>query len=176
LNPVFWQRPFASAQAALTARQSLLQSQVEMIRGQNPEQILSNLPLKAGYLLAHSFITPPMIAESGNYLQVTHAAETAYFANPLHNLFRSMFYGAIFLILTLTGGIMATLETIRAKTSISNRAGWVIAAGLFLASSLIVMVPVPWQRYVIPIIPFSCIFAAWPIKAVINRKNSPCRA
>jgi len=172
LDPVFWLYPLQSAQEAIFARRLLLESQVAVIQSQNPEQILSTFPLRIANLIAHGFFTSPMIAESRNYLQATRAAELAYFAEPLHTLFRSVLFGAINLILTLTGSILALLKTIRDPQTREKRTAWMLAAGLFIILGLVWMVPLPWQRYVIPLVPLNCLFAAWPFQGLIQRRKS----
>lgn len=162
LNPVFWAYPIPSLLAAGRERQQLLQSQIETIARQDPDQILTSVPMRAGSLIAHTFFTPPMIAESLNYFSATLEAQSIYFDQPLHSLFRAMFAGTIYLIFTLIGLATAIYQTVTRQNRPDSRIPWLLLSLAFLAGGLIAVVPLTWQRYVMPLIAFPCIFAAWP--------------
>lgn len=162
LNPFLWNDPFHAATAAWNARQDLLQRQLEVFQAAIPEQTLTAPTSRLANLLANLYLTPPMIAEAGNYLSNTATAASAYLANPLNNLFRGLWSGAGFLSLTLVGWIL--LLKVRVSIQENKYQAWMLAAGgFFQFLSLLAAVTLPFQRYIIPLLPFVCLYIAFAL-------------
>jgi hypothetical protein len=67
------------------------------------------------------------------------------------------------MILTIFGTLVALIQ-IRRQTPTKRRA--LILALLASVSqivAIIVLIPLPWQRYVIPLVPFTCLWAAYAV-------------
>lgn len=167
LNPVFWHQPILAAQAAISARQDLIERQVEDTLTIAPEKLLESPLERALVLIANIYISPPEYGLVGN-LSPTRESVDAYIAIPGHNLFRGVLPGAIFLILTILGLYMAMRDIITTHHPKHYTILVLFLTTLFLATALILAVPFPWARYSIPTVPFACIWLAYGIYKLLN--------
>lgn len=157
LNPFLWAHPVAAGQAALAARADLTARQVTEIGAQAPGTTSMPPLARLGALLAQLYFAPLAIADVGNYLANTQAASQAYLSNPLNTLLRNLAGGAVLLLLTLLGTIVA----MRNLTRHPNRTtALLILAALFQTTFLILFFPIPWQRYYLPALPLFNLLAA----------------
>jgi hypothetical protein len=160
LNPFLWSQPIPAMLAALRARQALASAQIS----DRPAQSLNTPGLKLIGLIGSVYLTPPIFAETSNYLADTRAAEEAYLVNPLHSLFRSIPAGGILMVMSLFGfaaGIRRATSR-AAQPDGPARRGLILllAATLFQTLILLVLIPLPWQRYYLPVVPYACLWTA----------------
>lgn len=159
LNPFLWAHPLEAIQAAVAARQDLLTRQTHEFALASPDAVLNSPWVTGVALSANLFVTPPAIADVGNYLNQTRSAADAYLANPFHQLFRSLWAGGLFLVLSIAGSLIAL------KRSLVNRnPQWSLWALLWLAGflqlvALALTITLPFQRYVLPLVPFTCLWS-----------------
>jgi hypothetical protein len=99
-----------------------------------------------------------MFAETGNYRQATAAAEAAYRAAPGLALDRGLGEAAFLLAATLLGLITAVRQAWRAAARRRVLLLFLLAT-LFQSAGLLLAVPLPWQRYSLPLVPFACLWA-----------------
>lgn len=158
-HPFLWSEPLPALQSALRARQALASAQAV----DRPDQVLDTPAKKLVGMIGSLYITPPIFSETANYTTETRAAEAAYLANPLHSLFRSLVVGGILLAISLFGFITATVRALKAKSVEQRRLVLLLFATLTQALGLLALVPLPWQRYYLPLVPFSCLWAAYGI-------------
>jgi len=159
LNPVFWSQPSKALQVALFERQQLLTQQVEDMRLLMPDRVLDSLGKKTVAQIANLFILPPSVADVGNYIDNTKDSEEVYLSNPMNTLLRGLIGGGFSMVLTLLGITLAGIQIPglspqKRKVPIL----FLLATGIQICG-LIIFVPLPWQRYVIPLVPFVCIWA-----------------
>ena len=168
LNPFLWRNPVLAAQEALYQRNILLQQQVDDVRNQAPSQVLETPSKRAAVLLAQMYLTPPTFSEVGNYRAHTAPTEISYLEIAGHRFGRDPLAGGIILGMTLLGIIAVIREITVAERVIRKRLLLFLSAFIAIAFVLIAMVPLPWQRYSLPLIPFISIFfgigIAWGIK------------
>jgi hypothetical protein len=182
LNPFLWRYPWRAFQASLIARQALSQQQVADALRLAPEKALLSPGMRAVALLANLYITLPSFAEVSNYLEQTAATEQAYMAVPGHNLLRGMAGGGVMLVTTLFGVIVACLRLLRRNaTQIQTNSQvnpygqkrtltLLLLATICQAATLILFIPLPWQRYVIPLVPFTGLWSSYAIGLFLERK------
>lgn len=164
LNPWLWRQPVAALRAALAERNKLLALQAADMREIAPQQVLDTAGERLMALTAHLFLTPLSFAEVGNYRQATASAEAAYLNNPLHTLLRGTVGGVVLLVLFLLGLSLA-LVNLRRVSSLPRRAlVLVLLAGALQLGAIVAAVPLAWQRYVIPLLPFVCLWAAYALR------------
>lgn len=172
LNPVLWGDPFGAARAAWQARRALLDRQTADVRRLVPEQVLETPGERAAGLLAHLYIAPPVFAEAGNYQAATAGSEAAYLTFPLNNIWRGPLGAGLLLGATLLGFVwvarVAWIDPSRRKVFLL----FLLAEG-FQAAGLVAAVPLPWQRYSLPLVPFICLMAACGFAWVIRWFSSP---
>jgi len=157
LNPFYWKQPYQALKAGFQARLELANRQLADHGGVLGLQE-TNLPVQAAAVLAQTYLTPPQTEEVGNYLLDTQQSKQQYLENPLHNWGRGWIAGTALLILSLAGFIFTLLRRNNltrqenAKTLI-----WTLASlGTFLA----LLLPLPWQRYTVPLLPFVVFWTA----------------
>lgn len=174
LNPVAWKDPIPAARAAVEARSELATRQIDTLSAVSPEMVMRTPLQRVTGWLTYLFFTPPATADVANYLHNTQSAADAYFANPLNNLLRNPAGGMIVLILSLSGFILAALQTLRALKNNTSLALQLLAT-LVLTLSLVLLIPLPFQRYGIVLIPFVNLWLAffladWIGKLIKNRE------
>lgn len=163
LNPLWWSNPVESLHASWDARQELLASQAS----ESALQYRSSIPQRALVMIANLTIAPLAFYEVGNYRAQTLESEQAYLANPLHGLLRGHVGGGIFMVLALTGIIVGLRDLRHVQTDLQRKLTLLLLAMLAQFSGLLVMVPLSWQRYVISLIPFLCLWVTYPLRKVL---------
>ncbi len=168
LNPFLWSNPIQAFQAAIHARQNLTGNQVAALGAVRPDLLLGSLSQRLLGLAAQLFITRPAVADIGNYLAQTQSAAAAYFSDPFNQLLGGLIGGGILLVLSFSGFLLAAANSIKTRAP-SNRLPL-----LFLLSTLLIFItlvwflPIPWQRYYLPLVPFTCLWAAYTVSKAIS--------
>jgi hypothetical protein len=174
LNPFVWQNPISTISAATITRQDLLSRQTADYQGQFPAGGPS-LSTQVLVVLGQIYLAPLQFEEAGNYTVNTASQKQAYLQNPLNDLLQGPLWGAGFLFLTVSG-MGFSFYRFRSKAPANRR--WLIlltiaTLGEFLA--IVIALPLPFQRYVIPLIPLACIWSGIGIESILRgftpRKN-----
>lgn len=154
LNPVFWKHPLDAIREGTAQRADLSSRMREDYRTSMDffEQTI--------FLVAHTFIQPPAIADVLNYQDETLEAERNYLREPFNNLFRGFAGGSIMLFLTIAGWIIFVKQA-AAKIYVE----WIrllIFTAITIASifSLMMFTAAPFQRYYIILVPLFSISQA----------------
>lgn len=168
LNPVFWRNPFAAVEEALYQRQNLLERQVVDARIISPQLILESPLERVAVTLGQVYLAPPIFSEVGNYRTETEFSEDQYLDKYGNNLGRNVYSAAIFLGSTLLG-IIASFRRVSQHGFYQEKSLTLILLSFFtLLIGMIATIPLAWQRYSIPLVPFISIFASlglvWIIK------------
>lgn len=171
LYPVLWSNPLNASIAAWNARQQLLAQQIGMIASLNPELMLTGFSERLATFVIHFFMSPPAIADVANYLNQTSATQQAYLANPLHALGRGVAGGAILLAFTLVGAAIGVNKIYRRAPERRQMIVLIFATALQILA-LVAVVSLPFQRYVIPAVPFVCLWAAIGITSIRNTNHT----
>jgi hypothetical protein len=143
----------------MNARQALLERQVADVRLLAPEQVLETPGERGLAILAHLYLAPPMFAETGNYQAETAREEAAYLAYPLNRLWGGQL-GAGFLLAATLLGLAWTARTVRCDPAKRRATSLFLLAGFLQTAFLVAAVPLPWQRYSLPLVPFVCLLAS----------------
>lgn len=160
LNPILWSDPIPAALDAFHLRQSFTQSQFDTIGAIASNQSLSS-PVDRGLaLIANLYFTPPAIADVGNYVEETVVSAKLYLSNPINDLLRGSLGGSLVLFLSLFGVATYIFEAFSGQEERRRQAAIVVAAGLSQFAILAATIPVPFQRYAMPLVPFACLFSA----------------
>jgi hypothetical protein len=159
MNPVAWQHPLTVARAAAQARGELLTKQVADTQLQAPSQVLDRPVERVVILLGHLYLSPPMFAEAENYRSQTATMEANYLENPINNLGRNNIVAGILFGLALIGFYVAIRQGENAGLPKHRYTILVLLGTTFMTAGLLLAVPLPWQRYVLPLIPFACLWS-----------------
>jgi len=154
LNPLIWRNPLRATLASIKARQELVNHQVEDTSKIAPQKALETPTQKIAALIAQAFIAPPSFSEIGNYLQNTSAAEQKYISVWNNTLWRGFFVGGFVFIFSLLGLIFSFSLNNQQKKERKREIILLVIATLFQAGGLITALPLPWQRYYMPLFPF----------------------
>jgi 4-amino-4-deoxy-L-arabinose transferase-like glycosyltransferase len=168
LNPLFWKEPISTTITAWDARQDLLKRQVADAKRLAPETVLDTPTERMAVMVVNLYLGKPMFAEVGNYSENTAITEQAYLANPTNTLLRDPIGAGLLLFLSLFGISIALFHLIQKKT-LEKRVLLIIMLATFVqAAALLWAIPLPWQRYSLPMIPFVCLWAAFGISQLIE--------
>ncbi len=168
LNPFLWGSPLQAALSAWQARQDLVQRQVATLESLAPGQVLNSPLQKAVGLIGNTFITPPAIYDVGNYRAETAAAERAYLGNPLNTLLRGALGGLIVLAFTLFGLLLGISNLLRPGAPYRRSLSLLLLATLLQSAALLAAVPLPYQRYWVPLALIACLWCAYGLAHMID--------
>lgn len=168
LQPYFWSNPVAAASEMITARQQLVTSQESLFGALAPGQRLDSPTSRAAALIGELFIAPPQFAEAGNYSAQTAAAEHAYLANPLNDLFRGMIGGGLMMALALAGFLFSLGWIPGKRPKFRSPSIWLAVAGIGEALALLVANPLPFQRYYVVLIPFVALWKGMGVTGLVR--------
>ena len=161
LNPVFWREPLQAGLAAWQARTDLLTRQVEdsnQTESVNPVQQAS---MRLGTVIANLYLVPPAMYEVGNYRVETADSQEIYLDIPGHNLLRGPIGAGTSLFLTLMGLVFSlrSFKTLTTRQKTAHGILWL--SGFLLLFGSLALVPLPWQRYVVPLVPITTLWMAY---------------
>jgi len=175
LNPFLWKMPVQALRSAIQTRQQLIHNQQTDLARIDPDLVLNTFPERLEGQLVHLYMTRPFIADIGNYLTDTQTVEDAYLANPLHQLLRGMIPGSALLIFSILGFILAIRSSWGWK-NITQRHLTLLCIGTLLQFiALGVFFSLPFQRYCLPMVPFSCLWVAYALEKCVQAIRSSSR-
>lgn len=164
LNPWLWGKPVDAVQAALQARNRLLALQVADMARVYPHQVIDGAGERLLSLVNNLFLNPLAFAEVGKYSAGTAAAEAVYIHQPLHFLLRGRVGGGVMFFLCLAGGALALVSLRRISPTQKRQVTLMLLAGGAQLVGIIAAVPLAWQRYMIPLLPFACLWIAYALR------------
>lgn len=168
LNPLLWDQPLLSYLTSWQTRLDFTTGQIASVSRFGPNQLLENIPIRLVSLVINLFVNEPSIADVGNYSDALQATTTDYLNFPLFTLGRGLIWGSLFFALAV-GGLFWELRnlperTIREKQDIFL----VLLATFFQAAALLLFVPLPWQRYTMPLLPFVSFWIALGLQPITD--------
>ena len=158
LNPFLWGDPIQALQAAIGERQSLLASQTAALAAIRPDLVSAGWWNHLQFEIVQLFYAPLAIQDVGNYTAELQQVTQNYLANPIHQLWRGLLAGSLLLFFTLIGvflsmrGIVKYPHTLRANILI-------LIAALAEIAGLSILITLPFQRYILPLVPFVCLWS-----------------
>jgi len=167
LNPVFWSHPLAALRAAAALRADLNARQAADTARLAPGALLDTPGKRFIALAGNLFILPPQFAEVGNYAAETASVGAAYRSHPLHGLGRGLWGGGFFLALALVGagrGLWGLLHRQGGGAAEQEAVRLLLAATLLQGGALLLLIVLPWQRYVVPLLPMTVLWQAYAFR------------
>lgn len=160
LNPILWKNPWTAAQRMLAERRELLARQVSDLEAMAPDHVPGTAAQRAAVLIGNLYIAPLQYAEVGNYSDELQPSIVAYEADFTHTLLRGSIGGGVLMALTLLGWVWAWLSARRTRGEARLQMMWLFAAMIAQGVALVALVPLPFQRYGLPLLPFLCLWTA----------------
>lgn len=174
LNPFLWRTPITAFDKSIELRSELNERMIADQERLLPAADLKNICTRSLIDLQHLYFTPPAFSDVSNYTDETAASETAYMINPLHNILRSSVSGTLLLILTLLGIGLAVMEIRRCSAARRRTLALVITAAVILPLSLVLALGLPFQRYLILLVPVTCLWEGFALSyALPNFRGRP---
>jgi len=174
LNPFLWKFPTRAVRAAGEERVNLLGRQIHDYSPGSSGLFLKSLPAQTMTFIVHLFITKPMFAETANYSHQIDPSTEAYMSIPGHNFLRGILAGGCMIILMLFG-FMTSLVRMRTMLPTRKQAiSILILCTVGLGAAAATQMVLPWQRYIMALIPFVCLWVAYGIDGLFkSTKKSP---
>ncbi|MGA9397419.1 MAG: hypothetical protein WBV22_04075 [Anaerolineaceae bacterium] len=172
LNPIAWNQPATVIQAAIQERNALVSEQLASLQNIDPQHALSHPSARIAGLITHLFFSQPSALDIGNYLKDLKPSIDGYLAIPGTSLMRGYLGGTVIFVLTLFGIILMLTKSLFHHNTL-NRFWIVFLLGFtFLVVAMTATISLPFQRYVIPLLPFIYLFIAFGISQVLmpNKK------
>lgn len=168
LNPILWSNPLRSINAAIVARSNLITNQVEDLRKVAPQRVLDSYGDRSLAVIGNIYFSPLAFYDYGNYSLQTKQSEISYLANPLSGSFRNKTGGILSFFLTVLGVGLSLLEIKQYREGHPN--AWLIILIGFLCEIVFFLfsVPLPYQRYIIPLLPFVVFWEAAGIYSLLR--------
>lgn len=174
LNPIAWYHPWSIIQISIHERIELVSAQLSSLQIIDPAHALTSPGARIAGILTHTFFSRPAILDIGNYMEQLQPATTTYLTLPGTSLLRGYIGGLIVFFLTLFGIVLMLTGLIIHRIN-QNRFCLMFMLGfLFFIIPMSIANTLPFQRYVIPLIPFTSLFTAFGISQVIHpNKKAP---
>lgn len=166
LNPVYWSHPFQGALATLEARRELLTRQTQATSSYVPEGVINRMDKRLFVLIANLFIQPPSYYEVGNYAADLQTQIEEYQSHPYNRLCRNLVCGGASFALSTFGFLLAARKVLFEKKP--SELLWLLLSTIAMAAFLLVTVPLPWQRYSLPMVPFAVVWTVYGVDQVAN--------
>jgi len=163
LNPYLWRFPIQALEASWSSRHGLIEKQLADTIQLAPGQALLTPTQREAAMVYNLYLAPPAFAEANNYHSQTAESEEFYLKFPGYNLFRNQIGGTVLFILTLFGIISAIIHTIIPSVEQKRDIFIILLATLIQIIALLLFIPLPWQRYVIPLVPYVCIWVGYAV-------------
>jgi len=164
-DPLLWRHPFQAMAAVWRARLDLLASQVAEIGAAAPSLILRSPGERLASLIGNTFLMPPQFAEVGNYVTQTAPQVESYLAIPGNELLRGVFAGGLVLGVCLLGVFLAVIRWPRLPGASRVPLSALAIASAAQTAALYAAIPLPFQRYYLPLIPFICLWVAYGVSS-----------
>jgi 4-amino-4-deoxy-L-arabinose transferase-like glycosyltransferase len=163
LSPALWNDPIARLQDLVAERQALIDIQVD-VDPNAPTTLLQRLE----GVIVQPYLTPPMHFEVSYWASAEAITSeiNRYMASPLSGLQFGWLIGLPLTLLTGAGIAVCLWHDLSPQNS------WALALGLLLwlcitIASLLVN-PLPWQRYYLPLYPVATLLSGVGLQAVIR--------
>ena len=164
LNPIAWKQPITVTKLMLNQRIELSQNQADVIESVSPEFLTNSVSKRLVAFVAQIFILQPSPQEVSNYQEYLDKTIQNYFMNPLHQgLIRNLFGGTIYLLLFLFG-LYKSISCLTDKQKLIFLSGFIL-----FSFEILLSLALPFQRYYLPAIPFTIIFAMIGLRQIINK-------
>ena len=174
LNPYYWKSPFNAIQIGIQLRSQVLVLQMaDYIQGATPNLISSLFSL-----VSNLYLSPPAYFETTKYLNPLVGQINIYQGVLPHIWGRNLISGSLLFTLVLSGLFVVIKRfPLISKPKQQKILLWFLTS-ISLTSGILIALPIPWQRYVIPLLPLNAFwfgFALLPLtdalKPLSNRST-----
>ncbi len=169
LQPVLWQTPWQTLLAMVRERLQVTAAQQAAFRAVLPAYVPSTPWQRLGLLLGQLYLAPLAYLDLGKYQAPLRAAIAAYDAHGFLHWGRGLWGAGVQLMLTGLG-LLGMLRRARCKTFESEGWAWCVF-GIAAAAQwgwMLLTLPLAFQRYALPVLPFVVVWEAWGLWRIIQ--------
>ncbi len=149
LNPYYWKSPFSAIIFGYQTRAQLLDLQLmDHLGGSSP-----NILRQALNLISNVFMLPPAVSEIDNYLDPLTRQIQVYRDILPHSWGRDLIGGSLQITIFLSGFYVLSKRYSSHSKAIKNNLILLLITTFSLILGILIFLPLPWQRYFIPLIP-----------------------
>ena len=149
LNPYYWKSPFSAIIFGNQTRAQLLDLQLmDHLGGSSP-----NILRQALNLISNVFMLPPAVSEIDNYLDPLTRQIQVYRDILPHSWGRDLIGGSLQITIFLSGFYVLSKRYSSHSKAIKNNLILLLITTFSLTLGILIFLPLPWQRYFIPLIP-----------------------
>ena len=149
LNPYYWKSPFSAIIFGYQTRAQLLDLQLMDHLGRSSPNILR----QALNLISNVFMLPPAVSEIDNYLDPLTRQIQVYRDILPHSWGRDLIGGSLQITIFLSGFYVLSKRYSSHSKAIKNNLILLLITTFSLILGILIFLPLPWQRYFIPLIP-----------------------
>ena len=161
LNPVLYREPVGAVQAMLALRANLAREQIAVNGASDAQMVLKSVPSRLGAAVSQLYFQPAAAWDVPVYLEQLRPPADAYFANPINSLLRIPPLNLALAALSVVGIAGSGLRLFRCRLDPSTRAEQVLWLWSLLTLVLLALtIPLNWQRYFMPLLAPSRLFAS----------------
>ncbi len=162
LNPYYWKAPLQAIIIGFQTRAHLLDLQLtDHLGGLNPNFLQLYLSL-----VSNTFISPPAVSEINKYTVPLTGQIQAYRDLLLHRMGRGLIGGSLQITFFLSGFYVLIKRYAKQSKANQYRLILILIATFVLTLGIIIFLPIPWQRYAIPLLPLIAFWSGyglWPL-------------
>jgi len=149
LNPFYWKSPLSAIIYSYQTRAQLLDLQlIDHLGGSSPNILSQSLNL-----ISNVFMLPPAVSEIDNYLDPLTRQIQVYRNILPHSWGRDIIGGSFQLAIFLSGFYVLSKRYSSHSKAIRSNLILLLIATFSLTLGILIFLPLPWQRYFIPLIP-----------------------
>mgnify|MGYP006280222455 CR=1 FL=1 len=167
LNPFFWSHPFQAARVSLDLRSSFTSAQKADFLDTETDSI--NIGQRSLAAAVNLYLRQPSTEEVGNYLAAVEKQKQDYFSHPLHSWGRGLILGSLLLTLSAVGFLVLSLALRRSESAAFKGRLLLLLAFLLQLAVLILLFPLPWQRYMMPLLPFTSVLTSLGLPPLLSK-------
>ncbi len=168
LNPLWWSDPIRIPIASWFARVNFKDNQIATLQAFAPNQVLDTPIKRLVSFIANLYILPVAFFEAANYINETEISQIRHLSFPGHNILRGFVGGKITLLLSPFGVIIGSIRSIHTSDLFHRRRFTLLLLATFIqAIAILIAIPIPYQRYVLPMIPFIALWIGYGASLII---------
>lgn len=168
LNPVHWSNPVRSLQASINARNELAVRQVNDLLRIAPQRALDTFTGRTSSLIGNIYFSPLAFFDYGNYSENIGRSITQYLQNPINILLRDNYSSTILLFLSILGFLLSLIKLKKDDWDFNHPWFMINLSAVLEILFLLFFIPLPYQRYTIPVIPFILVWSAYSLETIIK--------
>ena len=168
LNPVLWSNPISSIGGIWNSRVEFATQQTETLRGISPELVLETPSQRISAMIAMLFVRRPQTSEVANYVQQLNVGEQSYLSNPINTLFSGFVGGGLALFVSIFGISHSLFRVYKGEWKRKREILLLLIGTVLLAYAIFLANTIPFQRYYIPLLPFTILWMGLGISSLLN--------